>query len=99
MRVRLCEDNNTYFGILFGEFPWKTVVTFDETKGKLKIFTTTNPCIFLPEIKKIVFGAESWWSRIKPGEDVSDITDEDVENTWYVKYLKELIKEADQKNG
>lgn len=99
VKVRLCEDNKTYLGILLGEFPWKTRASFNETDGKLKISTMTNPCILLPEQKKIVFGCESWWSRIKPGEDISDITDADIDNTWYVKLLKGLSKEEEQENG
>lgn len=92
VRVRLCEDNKTYFGILLGNFPWYTMATFSETDKKLKISSATNPCIILPEQKKIVFGCESWWSRIEPGDDISDITDTDIENTWYVKLLKGLTK-------
>lgn len=98
VKVRLCEDDKTYFGILLGEFPWKTRASFSEEDGKLKISTITNPCILLPEQKKIVFGCESWWSRIKPGEDISDITDEDIDNTWYVKLLRGLTKEEAQEN-
>lgn len=99
VKVRLCEDNKTYFGILLGELPWKTRASFSETDGKLKISTITNPCILLPEQKKIIFGCESWWSRIKPGEGISDISDTDIENTWYVKLLRDMEKEAEQKRG
>lgn len=99
VKVRLCEDNKTYFGILLGEFPWKTRASFSETGGKLKISTITNPCILLPKQKKIVFGCESWWSRIKPGEDISDITDADIENTWYVKLLRGIEKLEEDDNG
>ena len=92
VRVRLCEDSKTYFGILLGEFPFHTTVSFKEENKKLKISSVTNPCILLPEQKKVVFGCESWWSRIKPGEDISDITDTDIENTWYVKLLRDIEK-------
>lgn len=90
VKVRLCKDDKTYFGILLGNFTWMTHVTYNEDKEKLEVSTITNPCILLPEQKKIVFGAESWWCRINPGEDISDITDSDIENTWYVKLLKEM---------
>lgn len=93
VRVRLCEDNKTYFGILLGEFPWHTAVLYSEDSGKLKIQTITNPCILLPKEKKIVFGAESWWGRTEPGEDISDITDADINDQWYVKLAKEIAKQ------
>lgn len=95
VKVRLCEDGKTYFGILLGEFPWLTTASFNEADKILKISSTTNPCILMPEQNKIVFGAESWWSRIEPGEDISDITDADIENTWYVKLLREIFKEGE----
>ena len=90
VKVRLCEDGKTYFGILLGNFPWKAHVAYNDDEEKLRISTLTNPCILLPEQKKIVFGAGSWWCRINPGDDISDITDDDIENTWYVKLLKEM---------
>lgn len=92
VEVRLCKDNKTYFGILLGDFPLYTTATFNETDKKLKIYSIANPCIILPEQNKIVFGCESWWREIKPGENISNITDIDIENTWYVKLLKEFDK-------
>lgn len=96
VRVRLCEDNKTYFGILLGEFPWHTTASFSEEERKLKISTITNSCILLPVQKKIVFGCESWWQRIEPGETIADISDADIGNTWYVKLLNDLVKENAQ---
>lgn len=93
VRVRLCEDDKTYFGILLGEFPWHTNASYNEESGMLKISTMTNPCILLPREKKVVFGAESWWSKIEQGEDISDITDEDINDQWYMKLAKELAGE------
>lgn len=93
VRVRLCEDNRTYFGILLGEFPWMTRASYSDDTGELEISTTTNPCILIPEINRVVFGAESWWGVIKPGEDISDITDDDIENVWYMKLLRSMDKE------
>lgn len=93
VRVRLCEDNRTYFGILLGEFPWMTRASYSDDTGELEISTTTNPCILIPELNRVVFGAESWWGVIKPGEDISDITDDDIENVWYMKLLRSMNKE------
>ena len=53
----------------------------------------TNPAIFVPELKKIIYGYESWWGAITNKDDLSDlnISDEDIENTWYVQLLKSMI--------
>lgn len=90
VKIRLCRDDKTYFGILLGEFPWMTNASFNREDGKLKISTANNPCIYIPALKEIAFGCESWWSRLKPGEDVTDITDGDIENTWYVKLFRDM---------
>lgn len=92
VRVRLCNDNKTYFGILLGEFPWITSASLKKDDSKLRVFTHNNPCILIPDKRSIVFGAECWWQRIVPGEDISDIVDEDIENVWYVRLIKEIQK-------
>lgn len=90
VRVRPCGENKTYFGILLGYFPWVIKPKYKKSDGKLIISTISNPCILLPEQKKIVFGAECWWSKIKDMDDVSDITDIDIDNQWYIKLLKDI---------
>lgn len=52
-----------------------------------------NPCILIPELNRIVFGAESWWSKIDESEisNISEISDSCISNQWYIKLLKEMI--------
>lgn len=92
VKVRLVEDNKTYFGIYIGNLPYRICASFTEEDKKLKISNVTGPCILLPEQKKIVFGHECWWSRINPDENFSEISDEDISNVWYVKLLKDIQK-------
>lgn len=42
-------------------------------------------------------GYESWWGFIKTVEDFQEITDEDISNVWYVKALKELSEQEQEK--
>jgi hypothetical protein len=51
-----------------------------------------NPAIYVFETKEIVYGCESWWSPLESLDDLSDISDEDIDNVWYVKLLKEMQK-------
>lgn len=95
VKVRPCGEDKTYFGILLGQLPFLTRVSHDDETGILSVRTENNPCILIPEQKKIVFGAGCWWSRIKPEEDISDITDLDIENTWYVKLLREMSEQSE----
>ena len=52
----------------------------------------TNPAMFVPELKKIIWGCGSWWSKIKSEGDLKQITDEDIKNTWYVKLVSQLAE-------
>ncbi len=54
-----------------------------------------NPAIFVFDLKKVIYGYESWWGEIKSEEDFRKITDLDINNLWYVKALKELLKKEE----
>lgn len=59
----------------------------------LELNDFTNPAIFVPEFNEIIWGAESWWSKIESPDDLKQITDADIENAWYVKALKKIEEE------
>lgn len=93
VKIALCGEEHggkTYLGILLGDLPIGTTVSFHHDDQKLHIGAMTNPAIFVPELKKIVYGMESWWSEIENPDDLKDITSDDIQNTWYVKLLNEL---------
>ena len=81
-------ENKTYLGICLGELPIRITTSYDDETGVLKNRTINNPAIFVPELKKIIYGCESWWRKIKSVDDVKGISDGDIENTWYVGLLK-----------
>ena len=56
----------------------------------MNVSTTGNPAIYVPELGKIIFGMESWWGIIESPEELKDISDDDISNTWYVKLLQEM---------
>lgn len=45
------------------------------------------------DLQRIIFGAESWWGIIESLEELKDITDDDINNIWYVKALKAMHKD------
>ena len=69
-------------------------------KKELQTFMSGhNPDIFVPEIQEIIFGMESWWDEIRSEEDFKRITDEDIQNVWYVKLMNQMAeKEAVEKS-
>ena len=56
----------------------------------LQMTEYTNPAIYVPVLDKIIWGYGSWWGPIKSEEHLKQITDEDIQNIWYVKALKQL---------
>lgn len=83
-------EGKSYIGIYLGDLPTGIHSSFDRTSGILTNRTIGNPAIFVPELRKIVWGYESWWREIKSIEDFKGITKEDIENTWYVRSARAL---------
>lgn len=91
-------ENKTLLGILLGD----AVIgsgCFLEKEGVLRIVSQRNPAIFVPELNKIIFGYESWWGQIESVEELHQITDEDINNVWYVKALADLMEKEGEHTG
>lgn len=95
--VRPCGEKyqgKTYLGILLGELALSTYVNFNRETGELNINPAMyNPMIFIPSANSVVFGVGSYWHKIENEYQLNDITDVDIENVWYVKAMKQLLKE------
>lgn len=83
-------EGKSYIGIYLGDLPIAIHTFFDKRTGILENRTMNNPAIFVPELKKIIYGCESWWREIESLEDFKGISEKDIENTWYVKLLKQM---------
>lgn len=98
VKVRPCGEeygNKTYLGFYLGDLPLGITGCFNEAEGIYKVGTMSNPAMYVPELRKIIFGCGSWWSKIKSPEEIKDITDDDISNVWYVKLAKELSEKED----
>jgi hypothetical protein len=95
--VRSCKEEHgdqTYLGIFLGDGPQGLYVNHDPETKRLKITYGHNPMMYVPELKEIIWGCGSWWHKIDKPEDLKQITDQRIENVWYVKALKELDKQT-----
>lgn len=98
VKIKPCGEEyggKTYLGILLGDLPIHATVSFHHDDQKLHIGAMTNPAIFVPDMKKIIYGAESWWGEIERPEDLKDIAQDDIQNVWYVKLLNEMCGGTD----
>lgn len=59
-----------------------------------------NPAIYVFELKKIIYGCESYWNIIDDPNDFKEITKETLDNVWYVQLLKEFYGDKEnEKEG
>ena len=73
-----------------GELPIQILSSYNPDTRILTNSTMQNPGIFVPELRKIVYGCGSWWREIKSVDELEAITNEDIENTWYVQLLQDV---------
>lgn len=95
VRIRTCKENETYLGIYLGEAAIQPIINYNENTQELTLKSLHNPAIFVPALKRTVYGCESWWDFIDNPEDLSEITDETINNQWYVQALKTLASKED----
>lgn len=91
--IRPCGDEyggKTFLGLYLGDLPWFISVSRDEKSGILAVNPVPNPAIYIFELRKIVRGCESWWHVVDDPSGLSEITQDDIENTWYVRLMKEI---------
>lgn len=91
--IRPCAEefgNKTYFGFYLGEMSTVVSCRYLPPTGEIVAdLDGHNPAIFVPDLGMVIFGYESWWEPINGPEDLKQITDQDIDNIWYVKALKE----------
>jgi hypothetical protein len=93
VKVRPCGEeyeNKTYLGLFLGDLPVSPYVSYDSKNEELDIKMMCNPAMYIFDLNKIIYGYESWWSRIENENDLNDITDADIKDLWYIKALKTL---------
>jgi hypothetical protein len=88
--VKVRTGKKTYLGVFLGDAQLPLGHSYNSETGVLEYLTLGNPAIWVPDLKKVVFGCECWWGKIKSPDDLCDITDADIENVWYVRALKDL---------
>lgn len=101
--IRSCRKEHgdkTYFGVFLGEVAMSPSVSIDKEGTMHVSLGSHNPAIFVPELKTVIFGCESWWGEIESEEELAKlITDETINNVWYVKALKAMSgKEEEPKD-
>ena len=95
--IRPCSDNPdnlTFLGLYVGDLPLSVYIDYKEEEQLLTVSQGfTNPAIFVFDLNKIVYGAESWWGTIDTEDDLRKISDADIDDIWYVKAMRAMAEE------
>jgi hypothetical protein len=93
--VRPVSDDKTYLGVFLCDLALHMHAEYNDETGVLDVRDSPNgnPMILIPELKKVIFGRESWWGPIKDENHLRKITNESIDDLWYVKLLKQMLKE------
>lgn len=97
--VRPCAkecEGKTFLGIYLGDIAIGATSFVEKATQALVVVPHSNPAIYIPDLKRVVFGCESWWGKIDSPEDLQQITDQDIQNIWYVKALKEMSEKEEE---
>lgn len=94
VKIRPCAEeyeNKTYLGLFLGSLPTGTPsVSYNRNTQELNVRPMNNPAVFVFDLNKIIYGYESFWGFIENPEEVKEITDDDIDNIWYMKLLRKM---------
>jgi len=88
-------ENKTYLGIYLGAAPRGISAEQDGDNIVIMFKEYNNPVMYVPALKRIVWGYESWWGPIETPDDLKAITDEDINTTWYVSALRSILEQGE----
>jgi cell wall-associated NlpC family hydrolase len=97
VRVRLAGEQATHVGIYLGDLLVPSfLVAYRKSTQEFQVPVRTNPAIFVPALRRVVWGQESWWGPVKDAADLERaITAADIDGQPYVQMLRALAeKEA-----
>jgi hypothetical protein len=94
VQVRPCDkelDGKTFLGIALGDISRGATARFNASTGILELSSAShNPAMWVPALKRVIWGDSSWWGPIETEEQLRQITDTDIQNVWYVRALQQL---------
>lgn len=94
--IRSCKKEHgdkTRLGLLIGYVPIHAGVEFSKETKRLKFSVSgDNPAIFVFDLNEVVLGCESFWGAIESEKQLREITNDDIQNVWYIKALKQLAE-------
>ena len=64
----------------------------------LLVLLLMNPVIYVFELKKIIYGCESYWSFMKDSHDFEEIMQEMINGQWYIELLKFFLPTKNYKD-
>lgn len=98
--IRPCAEeceNRTFLGLYIGDLALSVMTHISRDIDAIKLdFSMHNPAIWVFELNRIVLGCESWWGPIKDEKHLRKITNDDIDNAWYVRALRQMTGEKQE---
>lgn len=88
--VRPIDGDQTHLGLFLGNFATSVTGGISQDGTLVLRFGLGNPAIWVPALNRIVRGYESWWGDIESPDRLRQITNEDIDNVWYVQALRQM---------
>lgn len=92
VRIKPCfeeTEEKEYLGIFLGELFSCNAVSYKRQEKHLTVTPVLNPAIYVPELKQIVYGYESWWSFIENKDEISLISRDESLKQFFINIFEE----------
>lgn len=92
VRIKPCfeeTEEKEYLGIFLGELFSCNAVSYKRKEKHLTVTPVLNPAIYVPELKQIVYGYESWWSFIENKDEISLISRDESLKQFFIHIFEE----------
>lgn len=85
-------ENKAYLGLYLGDWPWFLTSNYNESTKVLRTRIADNPLIYVFGPNTLVYGAESWWTRISTVEELErELSKMQPQPGEYVTILKTIL--------
>jgi uncharacterized cupin superfamily protein len=93
-------EGKTFLGVYIGDIALEVGSFVNSNTGVMELqHFMHNPAIWVPDLKRVIFGCGSWWGVLKSPDDLKQITSADINDIWYVKAMHALMNRTDSTNS
>ncbi len=86
-------EGRTYLGLYIGDLATSVSIKIAPELQAMQLeFSRHNPAIWVFELNRIILGNASFWTPIDSPEQLRKITNDDINDCWYVKAARAMCE-------